>query len=72
MLKTIGFFTIPLEYDYSTILKLKESSPLLQSAIEAYMKEMIPPTTEIFKVEDNIIVAEDGYRVAYFLDEYTE
>jgi hypothetical protein len=41
MLKTIGFFTIPLEYDYSTILKLKENIINVHIMMHQILKQLL-------------------------------
>lgn len=59
------FFTIPLSIPLTHISSTLFDDPILSTAIQAYSKELWDTDKiETFKLDRNMIITEDGYKVA--------
>lgn len=59
------FFTIPLNVSLSEVSQTLFDDPLLSTAIQEYSKELWQTKQiETFKLDRNMIITEDGYKIA--------
>lgn len=72
MSKDILFFTIPLEMDVEKLRAGLQDVEELNKAILEYSDKLAEDDIETWVVEKNLIVTEDGYKVAMYSEEVAE
>ena len=66
------FYHVPLSTPLSEVEKALDDDPILNSAIQHYSKELWDKEKiETFKLDRNMIVTENGYKLA-FIESVTE
>jgi hypothetical protein len=59
-------YDVPLKEDLNKVKQSLSDDELLKEAIEAYAEELISQDIEVWEYEDNMIVTEDGYKIAVY------
>ena len=62
---SVVFYSAPLSVPLEEVEAVLEDDPLLHFAIKKYSKELAKEDIETFKVDRNMIVTEDGYKIAF-------
>lgn len=64
--KLILFFTVPLKEPIANIESVLVDDKILHEAIKTYSKQLEQDKIETFKLDRNMIVTEDGYKLAIY------
>ena len=60
----VSFFRVRLEIPYEQLDDIRDNDERLNWAISEYADELEEEGVEIWRIEDNIVVTEDGYYIA--------
>lgn len=61
----VAFYQSPLSVPLEEVEAVLVDDPLLHHAIKEYSKELEKDNIETFKIDRNMIVTEDGYKIAF-------
>lgn len=61
----VAFYQSPLSVPLAEVEAVLVDDPLLHHAIKEYSKELAKEDIETFKIDRNMIVTENGYKIAF-------
>lgn len=61
----VSFYHSPLSVPLEEVEAVLVDDPLLHHAIKEYSKELEKDNIETFKIDRNMIVTEEGYKIAF-------
>lgn len=61
----VAFYQSPLSVPLEEVEAVLTDDPLLHHAIKEYSKELAKDNIETFKIDRNMIITEEGYKIAF-------